>query len=246
MGWESVTDPSGRRVHWLRILAEGVTIVVSILLAFWLQAWWEGRQDRDRDRSTLERLDAELVAVDSVLIEWRARHVRMIGLSEALLEHAGPLGSSTLSDDSIAALLAPLQGHTSFDAPLATLAALESSGQLAVIPSEALLTRVAVWRGVLDDLRSDEARAQLLTDQDLIPFLYENVAIRTVSAGDRSELAASEPSSFATGYARLLSNRQFENLLEGLRRRLVNILRDYDDARDGLADIRSLIREALR
>jgi len=35
-----------RSVHWPRILAEGFAIVVSILLAFGIQAWWEGRQDR--------------------------------------------------------------------------------------------------------------------------------------------------------------------------------------------------------
>ena len=28
------------QVHWLRIGVEGVVIVDSILLAFWIQAWW--------------------------------------------------------------------------------------------------------------------------------------------------------------------------------------------------------------
>ncbi len=33
-----------RQIRWLRVLVEGVVIVGSILLAFGIQAWWDGRQ----------------------------------------------------------------------------------------------------------------------------------------------------------------------------------------------------------
>ena len=35
-----------RPIPWLRVFAEGAVIVVSILLAFGIDAWWEGRQER--------------------------------------------------------------------------------------------------------------------------------------------------------------------------------------------------------
>ena len=44
--------------HWSRILAEGSAIVVSILLAFAIQAWWEGRQSRALEQDTLDQLAA--------------------------------------------------------------------------------------------------------------------------------------------------------------------------------------------
>ena len=31
--------------QWKRTAAEGVAIVVSILLAFWIDTWWEGRTE---------------------------------------------------------------------------------------------------------------------------------------------------------------------------------------------------------
>ncbi len=37
---------STRQIPWLRVFVEGVVIVGSILLAFGLQAWWDGRQER--------------------------------------------------------------------------------------------------------------------------------------------------------------------------------------------------------
>lgn len=47
-------------IPWPHIFAEGVAIVVSILLAFGIQAWWDGRQEREEERQLLETLVAEL------------------------------------------------------------------------------------------------------------------------------------------------------------------------------------------
>jgi hypothetical protein len=43
-----MTESPARRVPWLRIFVEGVTIVGSILLAFAIDAWWDGRRDHSR------------------------------------------------------------------------------------------------------------------------------------------------------------------------------------------------------
>ena len=43
---------------WLRTLAEGAAIVVSILFAFAIQAQWDLRQERERVRSVLSSLEA--------------------------------------------------------------------------------------------------------------------------------------------------------------------------------------------
>ena len=34
-----------KKIPWLRVWVEGVVIVVSILLAFGIQAWWDERQE---------------------------------------------------------------------------------------------------------------------------------------------------------------------------------------------------------
>lgn len=45
-----------RRIFWFRIVAEGVVIVVSILLAFGIDAWWDGQQRHDEERQVLSQL----------------------------------------------------------------------------------------------------------------------------------------------------------------------------------------------
>jgi hypothetical protein len=49
-----------REIPWPRLLAEGVAIVVSILLALWIQAWWQARADREDEAASLVRLVRDL------------------------------------------------------------------------------------------------------------------------------------------------------------------------------------------
>ncbi len=46
-----------RDIPWPRILAEGAAIVASILLAFWIQAWWDDNQEERQLHEILEALE---------------------------------------------------------------------------------------------------------------------------------------------------------------------------------------------
>ena len=48
-------------IPWTRVFLEGAVIVASILLAFGIEAWWDGRQERAEERDALEALAADFV-----------------------------------------------------------------------------------------------------------------------------------------------------------------------------------------
>ena len=56
-----------RDIPWPRILAEGAAIVVSILLAFSIQAWWEERQDHVEEAAILASLLPELEELEGLV-----------------------------------------------------------------------------------------------------------------------------------------------------------------------------------
>ena len=47
-------------VPWSRVLGEGAIIVVSILLAFWIDAWWQARQESMIEQEYLAALIIEI------------------------------------------------------------------------------------------------------------------------------------------------------------------------------------------
>lgn len=65
-----------REIPWLRILAEGTAIVVSILLAFAIDAWWDERQEAAAQRAQMRALLEEFREARSQL-EVQVRHLQI-------------------------------------------------------------------------------------------------------------------------------------------------------------------------
>ena len=51
---------NSEKIPWKRLTAEGLAIVVSILLAFWIDAWWEGHEQKQQLIGNLQALEAEI------------------------------------------------------------------------------------------------------------------------------------------------------------------------------------------
>jgi hypothetical protein len=77
-------------VPWRRLLAEGVVIIVSVLVALAGDAWWDSRRDRAEEAELLASLDAELASNLEDLTQWRTGHERMEAVAADLLGRSGP------------------------------------------------------------------------------------------------------------------------------------------------------------
>ena len=49
-----------RQIAWPRIFPEAAAIIVSILVAFWIDAWWEERQESEEALSLLQEVLKDL------------------------------------------------------------------------------------------------------------------------------------------------------------------------------------------
>ena len=84
-----------RDIPWLRICAEGGAIVVSILLAFAIDAWWEARGERIDEQVIVSELSAEFSTAEAQIGELIADHEQKLQNFERLIE--------LLSGDDVAA-----------------------------------------------------------------------------------------------------------------------------------------------
>ena len=74
-----------RQVPWLRILTEGFAIMVSILLAFGIQAWWEDQQERAVERALLTGLVEDLRLDSTDYDNFAAAHRERVAGADFLL-----------------------------------------------------------------------------------------------------------------------------------------------------------------
>jgi hypothetical protein len=151
-----------RSIPWPRIIAEGVAIVVSILLAFGIQAWWEGAQNRGQEREILAGLEddfeANLNEIRRVIdehLEYEARLVELDTMTSEALARA--------SIDSPLPYLRPFVATYTFDARDGTLDAVISSGSLDLIRDRGVREGLVAWKRRLDDI-DEEAAALMAID----------------------------------------------------------------------------------
>ena len=86
-------------MSWARVVGEGAAIVVGILLAFAIDAWWEERELRIEEQQVLEGLREEFISIHEVLSQHLLEHRQEVGWLEEFLvtadtssaEEAGPI-----------------------------------------------------------------------------------------------------------------------------------------------------------
>jgi hypothetical protein len=158
---------------WLKRAVEEIPILVAgILIAFGLQAWWDGRRAEDDEQRALAGVQAELRQNAEGLDTYIGWHERVARSAEALLEAFGDgtVPQRVTVPDTL--LLAVLVSPT-FDAATNATDAVLASG----FGSGALADALSRWREAVVDAAGEERRSRDFTDQRLSGFLSPRVAL---------------------------------------------------------------------
>ncbi len=165
-----------RNIPWTTISVEAVAVVMSILLAFAIDAWWTERKESEVEHVALLALRDDFMAsreqlatVLQSLETARADYARFESATVAeLIAHDIHTNRQILT--------ALVKNHT-FDPVTATLDALANDGRLALISDAKLLARLSHWQRSLDnledisfELRAESVRVRRAMEQHGGPF----------------------------------------------------------------------------
>lgn len=165
-----------RNIPWPRILAEGSIIVVSILLAFWIDAWWQERVEQKEFDALVRGLQSDFTASQIHLKEWLSGNERVLrAASEFLAEiRKTPVNNEmeVRHEWLVAAVATP-----TFDPTDTSLRTAVSTGQIELITDTQLRDTLAVWRQQLEDTREDELLIREIVVGQLVPILSRQVRL---------------------------------------------------------------------
>ena len=218
-----------QNIPWKRLFAEGAAIVVSILLAFWIDAWWEDRRDSREEFVILSSLLDEFQLIQQNLQQLDIYHAAIQDSARVLLASSvGP--DQPLSDRDIDRLLADLIWFTTPDWLLTPeLNSLVSSGDLSVVSNSELRRDLGKLPTTLDGIRNLMQKELDFYTNEFMPYLTENSFLEQVfnaddyrpgfpnikwTNADRIEVTAQ------VSHRDLLDRRTFQNLLS---RRILNL-----------------------
>ena len=151
---------------WLRVLLEGAVIITSILLAFAIDAWWEGVGDSRSEADYLARLEADLrVDLENWESEGPSLSRKEAALDRALAWIQSPDGTpqaiDQLLDDLARGSMLAYEGG--FVAESTTFDELISTGSLGLLSPKVRTTlldyhrEVGQWRAILASRQTDYA-----------------------------------------------------------------------------------------
>jgi hypothetical protein len=200
-----------KQIPWVRVLLEGMVIVVSILLAFGIDAWWDRARNHDLRSAYLTALKDEFESAAAEMSDQIGDHRSQLARIEGLL--AGL--AEGVPEDSILPLLNGW-GTYVYNPYHPVLDDLANSASVEMLGIPELRFDLLRYRWAKDFLTVMNDRERRLSEQLLHPFLLENTDlaqyhIPVVPSGG-------EPR-FDSGVEALYDNRYLQNLL--IRRRSV-------------------------
>lgn len=172
---------------WRTALREFVVIVAGVLCALAAQAWWEGRQERERERAYLVQLLADTEENERRLaraIDDDSEAVRGGAAALKALDGAGPVPST----DSLARWI-ELAGRASDPKPLTgTYRALLGTGDLRLVRNDSLRARLVAYAAGIDNesQRLQQLRGMVL--DNVGPFVRAVPFVRQGFVGGGSAL----------------------------------------------------------
>ena len=182
-------------------------IIVSILLAFSIDAWWDSRQDVERQSLLLAALNHDFEQNRELLKEALASNQESLSTVQ---EFSKVIANSETIPRNFDLLYAQSFRVQFFEPVSATYDALIGGGDFALIRSDELREALVEWRR---SVASNNRAEGYLTEQ----FMDEVYAFATKNGSLSKLLAngASAPVTPAYGHDReqLMNNREFHNLL---------------------------------
>jgi hypothetical protein len=233
-----------------RLLAEGVVVVASILIAFALDAWWDDRQ-----------LEAEMTE-DLAIVEYElAENLRLVNLTIEIMERVAAAGDEIVgmlkrqSTDTIV----EIEGSTLFwgifasptlDPSLGGIDAWIAAGRLAGIDSLELRRNLASIRGKVSDVTEEQIVARDMLIGEIYPLIRNEIgdidAVKQLFAsGYGARYGSSVQETPEVGTISVPNSGALQFSLQARTLWYRASLQEMQDFRKDLEAIQSLLREEM-
>lgn len=214
---------TAQKATWTRILAEGAAIVVSILLAFGIEAWWTDRQERQDEIVVIEALLQEFEAKKLTLKNLERFNENILAATNKLIDASLSLPNHNLTEDTINKQLSYLWW---WNAPsswnVAALDAVLAGNGISRISNPRVRILLAQWPDRFNFIKETARLDQEYYRDRVMPYLTKHASLAHIanvgSVDPNNPEVVYEPAgkydlneSFA--HDELLADREFRNVL---------------------------------
>ena len=208
-------------ISWTRIFAEGTAIVFSILLAFWIQAWWEDRQHQQEERAILTSLMNEFLDKKERLNRDRLINRSIHETTRHLIEVALNPDAGIDEDEMNRALADIWWFFDETDWEMAVLEGLIASGDISRLSNSELRRNLGQWPIRVGRVRLYYRMDLEYYERRMEPYLNSNAFLPAIANQETHVPGFPDETLYSNKYqyngpstnAALLTDVEFQNLL---------------------------------
>ena len=197
-------------IQWGRTAAEAVAIVFSILLAFWIDTWWEDRREAQYEVVYLYEMQEDFELNKSAL-EFMTVRLEKILRSTLILQEQSALISPSLPVAELNVNFRSIAQMTAFTPVDRTYVNLTGSGDLKLIQSRALKNELAEYYAAAKETVMIQNTHEMELVQIYEPYIIENLDFSAVALGRVDDFPLPPPVEEAS-ILDVLATRQFRNI----------------------------------
>jgi hypothetical protein len=163
-------------IAWKRFAIEAPVIVISILLAFAIDAWWGERNDRKAESLLLERLQADFIEIRSALrLVAEEHHEAGQACIFFMNMSVGEALPATAKVDRMVALV--FLASRTFNPGSGAIASFHGSEGARLVHNQALADKLLAWSGLVEELQEEEANLQKGVTERWSPYIASRVNV---------------------------------------------------------------------
>jgi hypothetical protein len=214
---------TGTPIAWKPVFVEAAAIILSILAAFAIDAWWDFRADVQEEHEVLVGLRAEFEEVATRLDGWATFNATKAALIQSAL-------ARELSDPAADSLLSSMPFVNVLDRGGGSLEALLSSGRLELIRDRDLRRSLARWPDRLEDIHTNDLSLRGYVWGSILPYM----AAHGVPDGRCADVVpfCVHESGLPDSYRRILGDQTFRSLIGNILPGFNVVAADHRTARD--------------
>ena len=235
-----------QKIPWKRLIAEATAIIISILLAFAIDAWWQERDERKTEQLLLKRLQADFIEIEVALSFIADEHHEASAACITLMNF--PLGEPLPATPEFDAMIAVtfLTSRT-FNPGAGAVAAFLSSEGARLVHNQPLVDLLLAWSGMVEELQEEDSYLQKGLAERWIPFLKSRVSLGPYLAS-YGNLMGGLPAHIASPEFRkpLIVDQEFlNNVLDRYKSQQI-ALRDTEPLLSAVEKILILLRNEIK
>ncbi len=178
-----------REIPWPRILAEGAAIIVSILLAFSIEAWWDRRQEFEIETAYRQDLLVEMREARAELAGDDERRRATLSAIDSLQKESA---TRSVPDSTLTEWILLATRNPAFFPPNAVFQDLLLSGNLHVIRSNELRYALSNYSQEHPRLRFVEENGRLFVANNVMPHIFDHISLTSPKPEDLNALLTNQ------------------------------------------------------